>query len=253
MQLANDLKDGIIIMDELRTLLNEDPYNYTLFCGIDFEQLNAIQSALNGTLDAFAEFKIIARETTTILQCEKINKIFIDLYHKALCTSSPYTFAWIFLTTVIVFGLGMMLFFFRSALIPVVQIYEGIHVEEILENSDDDMLQRKERIQSKIGTPPIFLSTSHEIGTQQNTFQDIDEEKGIQSCLNNDFNEQTCSAALLNPQDIAEECEGEYAVDNFSDGIGSDIDYNVKDKGGNVEVLVQEVPRGVNHVKSTRF
>ena len=121
----------------LRTLLSDDDGQLADRCGLDESRLLEIQNLIDRTRIAFSEFKDVAITAQGILGCDRINGVFVDICHEAICTSSPTTFLWIYCTMSIVFVLGMFIVLFRGALLPPVPI-AGLY-ENIYSNDQEDV------------------------------------------------------------------------------------------------------------------
>jgi hypothetical protein len=106
-------------------LLSSDSQTFSAQCGINESRLVEIQTAVDETISAFTELESIVVQAQSIIECERINGVFVDIYHEAVCDSAPTTFLWMFCTCFIVLLLGMLIFLLRGALIPAVPVDGG--------------------------------------------------------------------------------------------------------------------------------
>lgn len=101
-------------------LSSADSQTFSAQCGIDEARLAEIQIAVDETILAFIQLESIALQAQSVTECERINGVFVDIYHEAICDSSSTTFLWIFSTCFVVSLLGMLIFLSRGALLPAV-------------------------------------------------------------------------------------------------------------------------------------
>ena len=127
--LASNLKSSKSDLLVLQILLDTDT-TIAAKCGLDEDEFSNIQLAVHDTEDAFKEFVEIVGGAQDALDCERINGIFVDLGHEAICGSASSTLLWIYCTMSIVFALGMFIILLRGALLPPVPIsgaYGNVH------------------------------------------------------------------------------------------------------------------------------
>jgi len=142
--LISDLRTGIETVNDFQIVLKEDQ-TLSLLCGTDNTRLIAIQGASETVSGAFSEFELIAKDVRGILECKRINDIYVSLHHDLICTSLPYSLAWAFAAMILVFALGMLIFLLRGSLLPAEHMdgmYEGIYSEENIgrtKPSNDDL------------------------------------------------------------------------------------------------------------------
>uniref|UniRef100_A0A7S3VC74 Uncharacterized protein n=1 Tax=Chaetoceros debilis TaxID=122233 RepID=A0A7S3VC74_9STRA len=123
--LKNEVDD---LLDNLRQV-NDMLVDINISLDVDQETIENICGSAEGSLDSakgslieaeskFKDFVSIADNASRAVECERINSIFIDIFHDALCTNGPYSLMWIFATMMPVFGLGMFMVLCRGALLP---------------------------------------------------------------------------------------------------------------------------------------
>ncbi len=102
----------------MNTILQNDQETIEGICGGDPGSLDGVKGTLIVSAQKFSEFVAISENAVEILQCERLNDIFVDLFHDLLCTSTPYSLTWMFSTMMSVFILGMFMILCRGALLP---------------------------------------------------------------------------------------------------------------------------------------
>lgn len=156
--------------------------------GTYFDQLDAAQTSLdklinvlNGNLDfiqkqcgsdGFTPFLVVARsmrenlqllkstvdEALNLVNCEDINRMYVNAVHDAGCTESPAAMYWIFVSLMVISVCGMTMISLRSAYLP--SNYSG----KIPEPSDNEksasknepMFHHDDRNDSQTQITPIF-------------------------------------------------------------------------------------------------
>lgn len=116
--LVTELNEGLTGIADLRTLIETDASTIINICGTTQEVLDDLDGLFGQTFDAFSDFVSLAEKNVDVLECSRVNDIFVDFYHDALCTSGPYSLMWIFATMMAVYGLGMAVILLRGALYP---------------------------------------------------------------------------------------------------------------------------------------
>ena len=117
-RLLTELSEGVTGLEQLRVMIEADTASIALACVTTEARLIELNDVINLCIDKFGEFVGITSNAFDILECQRINGIFVDFYHDALCTNGPYAFMWIFITMMAVYGLGMAMILFRGALLP---------------------------------------------------------------------------------------------------------------------------------------
>ena len=117
------LSEGLEGIRELQALIEADSSTIQVVCGVTAQRLAELNSVMNDATNAFTEFVGITEKAVDILECERINNIFVDFYHEALCTNIPYSLMWIFSTMMAVYILGMLIVVFRGAMLPTEEAY----------------------------------------------------------------------------------------------------------------------------------
>ncbi len=105
-------------INDLNTILQNDQATIEGICGGAPGSLDGVKGTLIVSAQKFSEFVTISENAVDILQCERLNDIFVDLFHDLLCTSTPLSLTWMFSTMMSVFILGMFMILFRGALLP---------------------------------------------------------------------------------------------------------------------------------------
>ena len=123
--MLTELNEGIDGIASLKTMLDTDPETIRNVCDMTEARFNELTGLINESLDAFTEFGGITNEAAGVLECSRINGIFVDFYHDALCTNAPYSLMWVFATMMSVYILGMTIILFRGALLPTEKMYDG--------------------------------------------------------------------------------------------------------------------------------
>lgn len=119
-------------------LQSSDSQTIAAQCGINESRLVEIQTAVDETILAFSELESIVAQAQSVIECERINSVFDDIYHEAICDSAPTTFLWIFSTCFIVLILGMLIMLLRGALLPPVPADGGYEFMNRQTRSLDD-------------------------------------------------------------------------------------------------------------------
>lgn len=190
-----ELNEGIDGIASLKIMLESDPDTIRDVCAMTEARFNELAGLINESLDAFTEFGGITNEAAGVLECSRINGIFVDFYHDALCTNAPYALMWVFATMMAVYVLGMTIILFRGALLPTEKIYDGrdydrdqndeYNNEKIDANQDrsgsgasetDDASQIQENDNKLAGTPAILYDDNE--ATQVRGY-DFENEEGI--------------------------------------------------------------------------
>lgn len=195
--MLTELNEGIDGIGSLKTMLESDPDTIRNVCGMSVARFNELTVLINESLDAFTEFGGITNEAAGVLECSRINGIFVDFYHDALCTNAPYSLMWVFATMMAVYGLGMAIILFRGALLPTEKMYDGrdydrdqkdeYNDEKIDANQDqsysgrgasetDDASQIQDNDDKLAGTPAILYDDNE--ATQVRGY-DFENEEGI--------------------------------------------------------------------------
>lgn len=117
-ELIVELNAGLGGINDLNTILQNDQATIEGICGGAPGSLDGVKGTLIVSAQKFSEFVSISENAVDILQCERLNDIFVDLFHDLLCTSTPYSLTWMFSTMMSVFILGMFMILFRGALLP---------------------------------------------------------------------------------------------------------------------------------------
>lgn len=119
------LSEGLDSIRQLQDLIESDSNTIQVICGVTAQRLSDLSGVITESVNAFDNFVGITERAVDILQCERINNIFVDFYHNALCTNIPYSLMWIFSTMMAVYILGMLIILFRGALLPTVTTFEA--------------------------------------------------------------------------------------------------------------------------------
>lgn len=119
-----ELTDAIGQVDDLIDILKDKQGDFEVFCGGQPGDLNDFATTLNSTAVVFEEVENVGQNAIDLLNCEDINRIWIDLMHDAVCTSSPYALAYMFGTMTAIYVVGMFIFLLRGALLPEVAAME---------------------------------------------------------------------------------------------------------------------------------
>jgi len=114
------LVDALGSVADLGAVLQNGNLDLATLCGIDQVKLKNITDSVDLSSTAFAEFAAIVNDAKNALECARINAVFVDLFHDALCTSSSDSFGWIFATGIVVYVFGMVVILCRGALLPAV-------------------------------------------------------------------------------------------------------------------------------------
>jgi hypothetical protein len=120
-----ELSDGLDGIRQLQALIESDSTSIQVICGVTAERLSSLNGVMTDSVNAFSNFVDITERAVDILQCDRINSIFVDFYHNALCTNIPYSLMWIFSTMMAVYILGMLIILFRGALLPTVETFDA--------------------------------------------------------------------------------------------------------------------------------
>ena len=125
---VDDLLDNLSqvndMLVDLNIQLDVDQETIENICGSPEGSLDSAKGSLLEAELKFKDFVAIADNASAAVECERINSIFIDIFHDALCTNGPYSLMWIFATMMSVFGLGMFMILCRGALLPSIKIGE---------------------------------------------------------------------------------------------------------------------------------
>jgi len=140
--LLTQLGEGVAGISSLKKMLDEEPDTILAACdNANPQRLTELSVVMEDSFGAFTQFVNITNKAADVLECSRINSIFVDFYHDALCTSGPYSVMWMFATMMAVFGLGMIIVLFRGALLPTEHIYVGEASEH--ERGDEDFYSEK--------------------------------------------------------------------------------------------------------------
>jgi len=138
-----DLVTGVETVNDFISLMQKGGDQITNLCqNNDFELV--LSTAISSS-EAFSDFLQIATDARGILECKRINEVYVGIHHDLICTSIPKTLTWIFATTTASMLSGMLIFLFRGALLPTQHMegmYEGVFSDENLgrvEAPDDDL------------------------------------------------------------------------------------------------------------------
>jgi len=119
---VDDLLDNLSqvndMLVDLNIQLDVDQQTIENICGSAEGSLDSAKGSLLEAESKFKDFVAIADNASGAVECERINSIFVDIFHDALCTNGPYSLMWIFATMMSVFGLGMFMILCRGALLP---------------------------------------------------------------------------------------------------------------------------------------
>jgi len=116
--LLGGLNDVLVGVIEMKEMLESEQADLEIICGGTPGSLDNAKSLLDKSVGEFDTFVAITNKARDVLDCPRINGIFVDFTHDALCTNIPGTFAWIFSTMATVFVLGMGIILLRGALLP---------------------------------------------------------------------------------------------------------------------------------------
>ena len=119
-------------INELNDDLNGNKIVYEQICGGGAGSLDNLTSTLKSTSQVFEDVEEIGQNTTNLLKCEDINRIWVDLSHDAFCTSSPYALGYMFGTMTAIYIVGMLIFLMRGAMLP-----ETVALDWKVEKNDD--------------------------------------------------------------------------------------------------------------------
>lgn len=116
--LITDLSASVEDLEDLNKLLVDDSIDVQGKCNIDPNNYDELVYGIGNVTESFYELKNITADAKDAIACDKVNAVFVDLFHDALCDSFPMTLYWIFWTMTVVYALGMMIFLLRGALLP---------------------------------------------------------------------------------------------------------------------------------------
>ncbi len=132
-QLIVHLQDGATIVKDFQSYIELEKENLPQICENGGESLDMIQTTSGVVSDALSRFELIAKDVRGILECQRINDIYIGLHHNLLCENLPNSLSWIFTTMLLAFVLGLVSFLMRGALLPSEHMdgmYEGVYSDE---------------------------------------------------------------------------------------------------------------------------
>ncbi len=82
----------------------------------------------------------IAESAREVIDCPKVNSMYLEFTHDLVCETVPITFGWIFWCVVLYSSFGMLVFTFRGALFPSVPNDEyGEFVDEPRSKDTDSL------------------------------------------------------------------------------------------------------------------
>lgn len=136
-----ELNDGLDSISQLQALIENDSSSIKTICGVTDQRLSELNGVMTDSVNAFTDFVGITERAVDILQCDRINDIFVDFYHNALCTNIPYSLMWIFSTMMAVYILGMLIVVFRGALLPTVKTFDD--TKGMIYDEDDSYYKNK--------------------------------------------------------------------------------------------------------------
>jgi len=120
------LGEAVAAILSLKIMLDTEPETFIDACdNANSTRIAELSVVIDQSFEAFTEFVAITYEAADVLECPRINNVFVDFYHDALCTSGPYSLMWMFATMMAVYVLGMFIVLSRGALLPSEKIYDG--------------------------------------------------------------------------------------------------------------------------------
>ena len=132
-----DLETSHEICTDLKEVINADITAFEIACNGYPGSLDPLLTSLDATKIAITTFLVVGYRAQSLLNCQRLNSIYIGLSHGAVCTHMPDTLAWMFCTMAIILLSGMTLFTFRAALLPDKEVRRS-EFEEI----DDVLIER---------------------------------------------------------------------------------------------------------------
>ncbi len=153
--ILTDLPEATQQVADLNTLLKENKEDFENVCGGEEGSLDTLEKTFDDSLKALSEIQEIGTNATNLLSCEPINKIWVDLMHNAVCTSSPYALSYMFGTMTAIYIVGMVIFLCRGALLPEVVELE-IQEDEVALFADQEGEDNFEP-QSQAETPQYMV------------------------------------------------------------------------------------------------
>lgn len=150
--LNNILEDIFVELDVNRQLIEAG-------CGLEFGTLDPRQRSLRNLIGTFQDFTEIVKSTSAAMRCERINSLFINIFHGLLCTDVPYSFSWMFSTMVPLYLIGMFMILCRGALLPP-QLVDDYDDESPRDMNDSELSHRYDTDQAINGEDESFIRRS---------------------------------------------------------------------------------------------
>lgn len=116
--ILNNTAEAIDRSDELKDVLDGIDDNILSVCEQGVGPVNELKSLLISTIDIFSSLVDVGVDATNLLSCEDIHKVWVDVVHDGLCTSTPIALSWNFSTMTALYIFGIFTFLFRGALLP---------------------------------------------------------------------------------------------------------------------------------------
>jgi hypothetical protein len=117
--LSTHLNDLDTAMDSINTAIitvegNQD--SLIAQCGGDFTDFSKLMIDMSNQLKLLKEQ---VDRSLDLVKCENINKLYVDIFHKAGCSYSVDAMAWIFTSSLVISVCGLIMIMLRSAYYPV--------------------------------------------------------------------------------------------------------------------------------------
>ena len=140
--------DGLVDLEEM-VITNQDNYERGCFgcapnsdCPEGAGSLDPVINSLSLLEDAFLKIIEITVTLSSIIECERVNSIYVDLIHVGACEDIPYALTWMFAMLLIFSSLGLLIITFRAAMLPPKKAsdYHDFHKGDQIQQNDETRL-----------------------------------------------------------------------------------------------------------------
>ena len=104
---------------------NKDKYERGCFgcdpnsvCPEGVGSLDPVINTISLLEDAFPKIIDITVTLSSIIECERVNSIYVDLIYVGACEDIPYALTWMFAMLLIFSSFGLLIITFRAAILP---------------------------------------------------------------------------------------------------------------------------------------
>jgi hypothetical protein len=150
----SELDNAVKQAKDMETLLGENSEVFEVVCN-DASAVDSLSSTLGQAVVAFDQVAAFGKNATNLLNCERINELWVDFMHDGVCTSLPTAFSYMFSTMTAIYAAGILIFMFRGALLP--STFESV----------DDNGETDETFQQEEQAPESHILEKYQVSTDQ--------------------------------------------------------------------------------------